>query len=467
MAGEFQSTVGGFIGRAAELAELRAALDDATAGHGRMFLVSGEPGIGKTRLTNEVASRAANLGARVICGRCWQGPGAPAYWPWIQIVRTCIGTDGVNALMGSERSEVSALLPELAPRRRSISAAPQLRTLPSTDTEEARFRLFDSTARLLIEQAAKQPLMLIVDDLHDADQPSLLMLRFVARELGSAHILAIGTYRDTEVRRSPALSKLIGDIGRESKPLPLAGFRRDEVWEFVERHSNISPDVTLVTTLHRATAGNPLFLDGIVRLMRAQGEHLVSERSSSSGMQLPEGVREAIRVRLSALSEQCNRLLAIAAVIGLEFDADFLQRVSGSGLDAVIDTLDEAQREGIIVALNGVPGRPRFSHGLIGETIYDNIPTAARIRMHQRIARKMEASYAANLDSHLAELAHHYRQAAQLGEAAKAIDYSIRAGEAAFAVHARRKPPRSGRRRWHCWSVRTAPRSGGHISVFS
>lgn len=129
MAGEFQSTVGGFIGRAAELAELRAALDDATAGHGRMFLVSGEPGIGKTRLTNEVASRAANLGARVICGRCWQGPGAPAYWPWIQIVRTCIGTDGVNALMGSERSEVRTATrigaaPAINFRRTAIAHAP-------------------------------------------------------------------------------------------------------------------------------------------------------------------------------------------------------------------------------------------------------------------------------------------------------------------------------------------------------
>src|SRR5262249_13105439 len=154
---------------------------------------------------------------------------------------------------------------ELAPRRRSIAAAPQLRALPYTDAEEARFRLFDSSVRLLMEHAAKQPLMLILDDLHDADQPSLLMLRFVAREVGSAHILAIGTFRDTEVRRSPALSKLIGDIGRESNPLPLAGFRRDEVGEFVERHVNISPGETLVTALHRASAGNPLFLEGLVR----------------------------------------------------------------------------------------------------------------------------------------------------------------------------------------------------------
>jgi eukaryotic-like serine/threonine-protein kinase len=436
---KFQPSPNAFIGRESELAELRAGFDEALAGHGRLFLISGEPGIGKTRITNELAAFASAAGAKVTWGRCREGHGTPAYWPWIEIVRTCVGDPAsarLSALLDADRGEISELLPEVTQRRRSSPVA-QLRRLPSPDPEEGRFRLFDSAARLLRNLAATQPLVILLDDLHDADQPSLLMLRFVARELGGTRILIIATYRDTEVRRSPALAKLIGELGREGKQLLLTGLSEAEVARFVAEHSRESPTPELTSMLHRATAGNPFFLDGIVRLLRARPvQPDLDGRRTLRDLRIPDGVREAIRRRLATFSEETSNILSIAAVVGQEFDADCLHRVSEEDADLLLDSLDEAQRDGIIIAANDTSARWRFSHGLIRETLYEDLPIRRRLKLHRRIAQVLEESYAGNPEPHLAELAYHCRKAARLGETAKAIDYSISAGEAALTVFA-------------------------------
>ena len=435
---EFQPSPGAFIGRESELAELRAGFDEALAGHGRLFLISGEPGIGKTRITNELAAFASAAGAKVTWGRCREGRGTPAYWPWIEVVRTCVGDPAstrLSVLLHSDRGEIAELLPEVTQRRRSSPVA-QLRGLPSPDPEEGRFRLFDSAARLLRNLAATQPLVILLDDLQDADQPSLLMLRFVTRALGGTRILIIATYRDSEVRRSPALAKLIGGLGHEGKQVPLAGLSEAEVARFVAEHSRESATPELISMLHRATAGNPFFLDGVVRLLGARPGPDPDGRRTLRDLRIPDGVREAIRRRVATFSEETNNILSIAAVIGREFDADSLQRVSGEDADLVLDSLDEAERDGIIIATNDTSARWRFSHGLIRETLYKDLPTRQRLKLHRRIAQVLEESYAGNPEPHLAELAYHYRKAARLGETAKAIDYSIRAGEAALTVFA-------------------------------
>jgi tetratricopeptide (TPR) repeat protein len=439
---KFQPSPSAFIGREPELAELQAGLDDAIAGRGRLFLISGEPGIGKTRITNELATGASDRGARVIWGRCWEGHGAPAYWPWIQVVRSCVGdpaSERLGVLLNSDAGEVIELLPEIAQRRRSSPVVARMRALPSSDPEQARFRLFDSAARLLKNLAATGPLMIVVDDLHDADQPSLLMLRFVARELRDARILVVGTYRDTEVRRSPALAKLMGDLGREGISLPLAGLSKAEVAQFVMGRAGTLPSSELISKLHRTTAGNPFFLDGIVRLLLAQQKLQDGAPSGFGNLQIPDGVRDAIRRRLTALPQETHELLSIASVIGQEFDVDCLQRVSGGDPDSLLDSLDQAQRDGVIVEARAPRARRRFCHDLIRETLYDDLPTASRLKLHWRIAQVLEELYAGNPEPHLAELAHHYRKAAQSvdtpsGEITKAIDYSIKAGEAVRAV---------------------------------
>jgi tetratricopeptide (TPR) repeat protein len=423
-------SVTAFVGRERELAELRAGLDDVSAGHGRLLLLSGEPGIGKTRLAEEISSDASARGMRVVWGRCWEGGGAPAYWPFIQILRACV--EGLDAehlknLLGSDANEIARLIPEI---RLSLPSLDEAKA--ATDSESARFRLFDAVATLLKNVARRAPLLLVVDDLHDADQPSLQMLRFVARETKNARILIIGTYRDVEVRQSPELGKLIGDLIREGRTVSIAGLSQAEVGEFIERSSAKKADDKLVADLYHATDGNPLFVDGVVRLLAAEGK---LERSGFDGsaFKIPDGVRESIRRRLAALSDEANSLLSIASVIGNEFETRLLERVSGRSAEQIVAQTDEAGRIGILKT--GAPsftGR-RFSHALIREVLYDDLAANRRIEWHGDIGAAIEEIYKSDLRPHLAQLAHHFT-AARI--ARKAIDYSIDAGETAYRTFA-------------------------------
>ncbi len=338
-------SVAAFVGRERELAELRAGLDDVSASHGRLFLLSGEPGIGKTRLAEEISNDASARGMRVMWGRCWEGGGAPAYWPFIQILRACTDDrDGehLKALLGSGASEIARLIPEL---RLSLPSLEE--TKATTDSESARFRLFDAVATLLKNVARIQPLLIVIDDLHDADQPSLQMLRFVARETKDARLLIVGTYRDAEVRQSPELGKLIGDLIREGRPVSIGGLSQAEVGEFIERSSAKKADDKLVADLYHATDGNPLFVDGVVRLLAAEGK---SARTGFDGaaFKIPDGVRESIRRQLAALSDEANALLSIASVIGNEFEMRLLERVSGRSPEQMVEQTEEALRIGVL-----------------------------------------------------------------------------------------------------------------------
>ncbi|HLI78930.1 MAG TPA: ATP-binding protein, partial [Candidatus Binataceae bacterium] len=245
---QFQNS---FVGREPELATLRGALDSLSAGRTRIFLISGEPGIGKTRLAEEVAAAAvSSVEALVVWGRCWEGGGAPAYWPWMQILRGLIVEPGpARAIEPGIPAELAQLIPEL-----SIEKTP--RTI--RDPMEARFRLFDATASTLRELSRRQPIVLIIDDLQDADQSSLEMLNFVARTLPDANILIIATYRDAEVQRSPVLAATVAELAREAPQLLLHGFSPLEVAGFVQDRAGVNLEQTVVTTIAQATAGNPL-----------------------------------------------------------------------------------------------------------------------------------------------------------------------------------------------------------------
>ncbi|HEY6298209.1 MAG TPA: AAA family ATPase [Candidatus Binatus sp.] len=419
-----------FVGRERELAELLAGLDDVGAGHGKLFLLSGEPGIGKTRLAEEISDEAAARGMRVLWGRCWEGGGAPAYWPFIQILRACVDDrDGedLKALLGSGASEIARLIPEI---RLSLPSLEEAKA--TTDAESARFRLFDSVATLLKNVARSEPLLIVIDDLHDADQPSLQMLRFVARESKDSRMLIVGTYRDAEVRQSSELGKLIGDLIREGRTVSIAGLSQAEVGEFIERSSATKADDKLAADLYRATEGNPLFVDGVVRLLAAEGK-LARTAFDASAFKIPDGVRESIRRQLAALSEEAKALLSIASVVGNEFDIRLLEMVSGRSPEQIVEQTDEAVRLGVLRA--GAPGfaRQQFSHALIREVLYDDLAANRRIQLHGKIGAAIEEIYKGDLKPHRAQLAYHFRAA---GVAGKAIDYSIDAGEVAYRIFA-------------------------------
>jgi predicted ATPase len=280
------------VGRERELAELRAGLADVTAGHSHLFLLSGEPGIGKTRLADEFGRLAVAQGVRVTWGRCWEGDGAPAYWPWIQVLRACLtGSDAEQraAILGAEATpqvaqDIAQLLPEV---RATHATTPRPPGPQPTDPEQARFQLFESVTTVLKNVASIGPLVIVIDDLHDTDHPSLLLLKFIAAHSKDARILLVGTYRNTEVRQSQELTRLIGELSREGHSIPIVGLSEAEVGEFLTSRSGKKADEKLVANLYQATDGNPLFVDGVVRLLVAEGK--LERAVTGEAFKIPRG----------------------------------------------------------------------------------------------------------------------------------------------------------------------------------
>ncbi len=421
-------TARSFVGRERELSELQAGLLEAAGGRGRLFLVAGEPGIGKTRLAEELAATAAERGAPVLWGRCWEGGGAPPYWPWIQAIRALLAgldTAALRRHLGSGAARVARLIPEL---HEILPELPQSPAPSPIDSEHARFPLFDATVTFLKNVAGAQPLVLILDDLHAADEPSLLLLQFLARELVTARILVIGTYRAVEAQRRPELGKILGMITRNGNRLPLGGWSEEDVRRFMERVFALEPSPSLVATVYRTTDGNPFFVDEIVRLLVSEG------RTELSGLRIPHGVREATRERLRPLSARCRRALEIAAVIGRDFDLACLQRVGSLAPADLLDVVNEAAAASIVIKLAAELGRYGFTHALIRETLYDDLPLPQRVELHRRVAEALEAIHGDHPDSVLTEVAHHFLQAAAGGGVDRAITYAVRAGRQAAAL---------------------------------
>jgi DNA-binding SARP family transcriptional activator len=417
---------GTFVGRERELAELDAGLEDAFAARGRLFLLAGEPGIGKSRLADELTARARARGAIVLVGRCWEAGGAPPYWPWIQSLRAYVSETEPEALrsqLGPGAAEVAHLLPELR------SVFPELPEPPALESEGARFRLFDAATSFLRSAAQARPLVLVLDDLHAADQPSLLLLQFVAREIGHSRLLALCAFRDVDPMLRDPLTSALAELVREphATQIELVGLGEPDVAAYVEASTGRKPAPRLVHTVHADTEGNPLFVAELVRLLDAEGRLA----DTDAHLRVPPSVRSVIGQRLGRLSERCRRLLVPAAVMGREFGLDALTRLSGLPRQGLLDVLDEAMAERVVGEVPEAPGRLRFSHALIRDTLYDELTPARRLQLHREVGEALEAVYAADLDSHLAELAHHFFAAAPAGVAEKAVDYARRGGNRA------------------------------------
>jgi len=361
-------SAGAFVGRTRELAALSAGLEDAFAGRGRLFVIGGEPGIGKSRLAAELAIQARARGARGLWGRCWEAGGAPAYWPWVQSLRGYMrdcGPQDLRALIGRGAPYLVQLLPELS------EEFPDVPALPVLDPEALRFHLFDAAGAFLKRAARVQPLVLVLEDLHVADLPSLLLLRFLAAELNDARILAIGTYRDVELRRGHPLAAALVDLAREpaTHSLLLGGLSEPEVGRFIEVATSTTPPERLVAAVYRETEGNPLFVGEVVRLLAHEGR--LAERSDPTTWRLtiPQGVQQVIGRRLGHLSELCTRVLSLASVLGREFNSEVLERVSGMSGEQILSALDEAAADRVISEVPGSLGLLRFNHALIRDVL--------------------------------------------------------------------------------------------------
>jgi tetratricopeptide (TPR) repeat protein len=428
------------VGRERELAELRHGLDGAFAGRGGLFMVAGDPGVGKTALADAIGAEAVERGADVLWGRAWDGGGAPAYWPWLRIVRRLSSErDLAPALHGlgpEAAGRVTRLIPGLVadpvPVGRVAGPARTPEAADPADSDAARFQLFDAMTSLLRAAAQQGPLVLILDDLHGADHPSLLLLGFLAVHLRDSPILVIGTYREAEARLNPQLAGSLGEIIRHGQRLPLRGLRERDVAAVVERVAGRRPPDRVVRAIHHATEGNPFFIDEVVRLLSAEGR--LDDVAKAASVRIPDGVRETIRHRLDPLPDRARVLLLTAAVIGREFRLDTLRRICELDAAELDRALGEAVDSGVVVERPGSLGVYAFSHGLIRETLYDDLGPQRRGLLHQAVGLALEDLYAADPEPHVAELAHHFFIAATAGQLSKAIDYSVRAGERAMSL---------------------------------
>ena len=419
---------GTFLGRERELSELAGGLDDAFAGRGRLFLLAGEPGIGKSRLAEELIADARARGARVLVGRCWEAGGAPAYWPWVQALRAYVREaepEPLRAQLGDGAADLAQLLPELR------ALLPDIEEPPAPESEGARFRLFDVTSSFLVRVAQARPLVVVLDDLHAADEPSLLLLQFVARELGDSRLLIVGAYRDIDPTLADPLRTILMELAREpvTQSIELSGLGEADVTRFLELAAPGAAAADLAPTVHAETEGNPLFVGETLRLLAA--EHRLDDAATAT-VAIPQSVREVIGRRLRHLSYQCNELLVLASVLGREFDLDALARISGLERDVVLELLDEAMDARVVSEVPGAIGRMRFAHALIRDAAYHGLARSRRVQLHRQVGEGLEALYASDLDPHLAELAHHFLEAAVGGDGQKAVAYARRAGSRAI-----------------------------------
>jgi DNA-binding SARP family transcriptional activator len=423
---------GFLVGRELELAELRAGLDAAVGGRGGLFLLVGEPGIGKSRLAEEVIEDAHARGASTLVGRCWEAGGAPAYWPWVQSLRAYVERSEpaqLRSQLGAGAAELAQIVPEL---REIIGQVPE----PSPETEGARFRLFDATARFLKAAAAERPLVLVLDDLHAADEPSLVLLRFLAGEIRDSRILVVGTYRDVDPTVGDPLAATLAELSRErvTRRLQLSGLTAADISRYIESSLGVAASARLVEAIRTETEGNPLFVGEVVQLLAAEGPLGEIDVGRLWALGIPQGIREVIGRRLGRLSAACVETLTAAAVLGREFRLDALEQVASESRQELLQVLDEALAVRLLTSVPADRGRLRFAHVLIRETLYDRLPTLRRVELHRRAGEALEALYGARRDPHLAELSYHFFEAAPGGEVDKAITYARRAGERALGL---------------------------------
>jgi len=420
------------VGRARELDIFQAAFDRTLAGRRQLILISGEPGIGKTRCAEALAEAAEDRGALVLWGRCREEAGAPPYWPWAQILRAYVDASSLDELrlnMGTAVKDIAALMPELLDSPLRGHTAPG----PMADSSLARFRTFDAIGRFFHQAARQVPITLVLDDLHWADAPSLSLLEFLSQELLRSRVLIVGTYRDADATRKTPLLSTLGGLSRDAdgQRVHLAGLSRIAIGEVAERICGIALPESAIGAIYQRTDGNPLFA---IELIKVLIEESAGGEIAAMPARIPAGVRETIGRRLLRLSDRCNELLCNAAVHGRQFTAREIAAAMDETVQHVLTDLEPAVQAGIIQSNVDISGSYQFTHALIRETIYEELPTAVRLRLHGRAGDALVSLHAANLESALTRIAHHYNQSAALGNGEKAVIFALRAAESAVRM---------------------------------
>jgi class 3 adenylate cyclase len=432
----------GLVGRDLEVGLLRAAAKRVAAGEGReVVLVAGEPGQGKTTLLADAARTAHTEGMVVLLGRCDEGVGAP-YAPFADALGHLVAHADDHLLrrhVQAHGAELARLVPMLGLR---VGPLPPP---ASADEDTERYLLFAAVAGVLDAASAERAVMLVLDDLHWADKPTLQLLRHIVTHTGSTRLLVAGTYRDAELSAAHPLIDALGDLRREPAVtvLPLSGLDDTAVVSLMESAAGHTLDeeaIALAHAVYRETDGNPFFVSEVLRHLAETGAIVrgPSGRWAASGpggeIALPDSVRQVLGARVARLGHVATKVLSAAAVIGRDFELDLTAVVTGVDEDTLLELLEQARAAALVREVEGAPGRYMFSHSLVQHTIYEDLGGTRRARLHRQVAEALEALVGDAPGARVGELARHYLLATRPAEADKALAYAGQAGEAALAA---------------------------------
>jgi predicted ATPase len=379
-----------------------------------------------------VARRAAAQNLRVVWGRCFEGEGAPAFWPWVQVVRQLLAEVAPGELagvLGPSGGELAQLLPELK------QLIPGLEPPPVVELAAARFRLYQAVTELLCRLGDAWPLLVVVDDLHWADGGSLGLLAFLAGELRHARLAIVGTYRDVEAEVSQPLAETLGALAGQPlvQRMGLGGLGEAEVARLITTTLGSRPTERLVRAVHQRTEGNPFFVTELLQLLQSEGGLQADHALAAAQRKIPVGVRDVLRRRLARLPEQTNAVLLVAAVAGRDFDLDLVGAVTGLDEERALEAVEAAVVAGLVVEDDQAVGRYQFAHALVAETLYEQLSRARRARLHARVAQTLVSLYGPDDPEHVLELARHAWAAVPVTGAEAALPYVLAATDHAMA----------------------------------
>src|SRR5438477_1819831 len=429
------------IGRTAELTALHLLLERAKSGKGQVVLLSGEAGIGKSRLVAEAKTYATAQGFLLLQGQCFPTDRSCPYAPLLDLLRSHLATSSreqVDTEMGSLASALSPLLPDLLPRPADLPS------LPPLAPEHEKRRLFAALAQLFLRPTTKQPALLIVEDLHWSDETSLDFLHYLARRCTASPLLVLLTYRNDEVH--PGLSHFLAHLDRErlAQECALAPLTRSEVSAmmnaiFALRRSVFTvPPLAqgdLLDAMYTLTEGNPFFIEELLNSLIEAGdifyEHGRWQRKELRELHIPRSVQDAVELRTAHLSEGARQVLNLAAVAGRHFDFALLQTLTQHDEAQLLRLLKELIAAQLVVEESAE--QFAFRHALTRQAVYTQLLARERKASHRAIAETLERLYASMLEAHLADLSFHFSLA---GAWEKALEYGQRAGEQAQALYA-------------------------------